>query len=314
MTLYHVVNDLPNFCDGESITIPNGLHRPAFWVLVAAIAQRQGIAEDKIKINGKPKTYSETIGFNKAVFGKDNCLTQRPNSGKSYSPIVRLDSLDTVNEAASTINACIDHLTEHKNTQGIKDLRHVVGELHDNVWSHGMSTGFSMAQKYLEGNGDYIEFAIADAGLGFLQETRRARVPNITNHQEAIAWCIQKGHTTKPSSDTWAQVLPADATSNPYPRDINTTDAPGTHHLGWGLAQLLKLVNDYNGELYVVSGDAALKVVNSASTYLHVAHPWQGVAISCRLSQSNIYAVHKDDSKDTAILNIAKRLGGEHEQ
>ncbi|MDO9316599.1 MAG: hypothetical protein Q7V56_00160 [Gammaproteobacteria bacterium] len=69
----------------------------------------------------------------------------------------------------------------------------VVGELHDNVWSHGKSTGFSMAQKFkVPYEEDYfIEFALADMGLGLRGEMIRAG-KEVSSHEAAIEWCLKK--------------------------------------------------------------------------------------------------------------------------
>ena len=71
----------------------------------------------------------------------------------------------------------------------------VIGELHDNVWSHGNSFGFSIAQKYK----DKIIFAVVDTGLGFKKVLNNANIEDINSDIDAIEWCLQKGNTSTQS-------------------------------------------------------------------------------------------------------------------
>ncbi len=46
----------------------------------------------------------------------------------------------------------------------------------------------------------------------FLRELRRADIPGIESHQDAIEWCIQEGNSSKHADlqDDWAQQVPGD--------------------------------------------------------------------------------------------------------
>lgn len=245
------------------------------------------------KISG----YLRTIGFNAAVFNAQQHNVSRVTIGTNYSPLVKLTSQADVDSATTTINSCIRQFACRN--RNISRLCHVVGELHDNVWAHGNATGFSMAQKWKVPNeNDYfLEFGIADSGLGFLVELKNAKVP-VLNHVDAINWCIQEGNSTKIIRDDFAQVLPSDflgavpvSHTVPYRTD-------GSNHQGLGLYQLVELVSEFNGELNILSGDHYLHVRHGVSEYRPVDIPWQGVAISCRFRESHLNIELKDVSDD----------------
>ena len=64
----------------------------------------------------------------------DNYQYERRNSGKNYSELVCLNSVDDTDKATKTINSCIRNLF---NSNGLScfvtNLCDVVGDLHDNV-------------------------------------------------------------------------------------------------------------------------------------------------------------------------------------
>lgn len=147
-------------------------------------------------------------------------------------------------------------------------LCEVVGDLHDSVWAHGKASGFSMAQKWkapkwksfsrLTVNDHYLEFALADCGIGFLREVQNTGL-KIDSDQQAIEWCIQKEHPTKklrPESE-WAQRVPADVIDNPL-RGIEKTGVSDNHHAGPGLFKLTQLIQGFGGELWLATRQAVL--------------------------------------------------------
>ena len=126
-----------------------------------------------------------------------------------------LENEEVTNQANSQIVSCIKHLADNANSDGIDLLQEVIGELHDNVWSHGISTGFSMAQK----NQDVLEFALADYGTRFFcVNFKELGYPTLIRTKEH-EWCIQKGNSSKKISvekeDDWLQALPPDCIGNP---------------------------------------------------------------------------------------------------
>jgi hypothetical protein len=299
---------------GNMIIVPSHYYYPGFWVVLAAFCRLHHIHPDQVIFEGSDnETYSNAIGLSRALGVSDGTSHTTQRTGVTFSPLVHLASSDSVDSATSTINGCLNALTGDIKTSGMQHLKHVIGELHDNVWSHGLSSGFSMAQKSRVPGADdyYIEFAVADAGLGFCEETRRARIPSIHTDQDAIEWCMQKGNTTKPAPvDEWAQTLPDDALGNPLTGAVTTIRHQGSHHQGLGLAQLAELATSYNGELYVISGSAALHIKGDKRNFLPITNGWKGVAISCRLRQSSLITVHSDSQNDPSVLEIIKLLGG----
>ncbi len=185
----------------------------------------------------------------------------------------------------------------------------VVGELHDNVWAHGKATGFSMAQKYKVPREDdtYVEFALADLGLGFMGEMHRSK-KECSSHQEAIEWCIQEGNSTKLHDDPWTQRIPEDCLRSPFGSSVPVRDSENNHQ-GLGLAKLVRLVNAYSGSLQIASGDALFTIDENKDTiYKRLPIQWKGVAISCRLRASALSKGSEESQDSPELSYIIKRL------
>ena len=174
----------------------------------------------------------------------------------------------------------------------------VIGELHDNVWSHGNSFGFSIAQKYK----DKIIFAVVDTGLGFKKVLNNANIEDINSDIDAIEWCLQKGNTSTQSKieDEWAQARPSDMIDNPFKdTSISTKSQNENHHEGLGLFKLMDLVKKTNGYVEILSGDA-VKIVSGPHEYdVSSKISWQGVAILCELNLSQLNQLMKQNSSST---------------
>lgn len=281
------------------LILPDTFAHPGFWAAITALAHERNYNTEQIEFgNDSLRSYSNTLGLECALTGNTQHEPNRPNAGNTYSPIVKLDCADASNAATSTINSCLRNFSRTNNqTDGFKQLLHVVGEMHSNVWDHGLSTGFSIAQKtivpYSSPTDHYFEFALADRGKGFLRDMQQHAKP-ANNHQEAIQWCIQEGHTTKNSEerDHFAQRIPTyHAGGNPFGPGTPTFVSDGTenHHQGLGLAKLVQLVIDFSGELCLASGDSALLIdADGNRSYSNLPSEWRGVALSCRLRASNL--------------------------
>lgn len=165
--------------------------KPSYLVTMAAYITKHKIPSKNFQIGQNHRGYLDTIGFC-SLWGNTYDI-HRPNLGRNYSMLTLLDNEHATDTANTQIISCISHFTNNDTSDGIGSLKEVVGELHDNIWSHGRSTGFSMAQKYSNGK---IEFALADCGMGFLNELRRIGM-EIASHKEAIEWCIKKGNSSK---------------------------------------------------------------------------------------------------------------------
>lgn len=140
-----------------------------------------------------------------------------------------------------------------------------------------------------------IEFAVADSGKGFLGECRRRAIPNVTDDESAIRWCLTPRNSTKDTDhDEFAQQQPEDAIGNPFGEGAETRRwHDGNHHQGLGLAQLMELVTAYNGQMWIATGEAALisnprtRQDDPFGNFVVVPH-WQGVSIACRLKISEL--------------------------
>ncbi|WP_126326487.1 hypothetical protein [Neisseria canis] len=172
----------------------------------------------------------------------------------------------------------------------MNSLKEVIGEVHDNVWSHGKSTGFSMIQCYKNG---IIEFALADLGGGFLKELNRVQLL-ISTHEEAIKWCIEKGHSSKKieaeKHDDWTQQLPPDAIGNPMGKLAKYRK--NNNHAGLGLAKLIELIQQYCGKLNILSGNCMLSIDSNSPnmSYIPLSYEWDGVVIKCQLNVAKLKA------------------------
>lgn len=316
-TLTHKISILNGY-DSESNTLNLPDHSrfyysPGYMVIIAALARKSGVSMNGIKYPDQlHKDYAEAVGITKAIWGKDTYEQVRINDGRNYSQLIHLDNEDATDKASAAINGCIRNFFPpgvHDNF--VNELCDLVGDLHSNVWAHGMDSGFSMAQKNKAPNTDdfCLEFALADTGMGFLSELNRVG-KEINNDKDAINWCIQEGHSTKKhkSTDEWAQAMPDDIIGNPL-RGIETTKrADNSHHMGLGLFKLIELVKKFNGELRISSGDSVyLLNPNGAESYISAINHWKGVAISCKFNTGHINDA-VETTMDLDVQNVLNQL------
>ena len=272
---------------------PSDYVSPGYWTAYTARARLRNLRLAELGIPaGGALDYARAIRIQHALGEPDTYPHERRRAGVNYSPLVLLESREETDQAFGEISNCIRGLfSEPEYTEFVSTICDLVGDLLDNVWSHGKSTGFSMAQKWRDRQpgGFVFEFAVADCGLGFLREVRRAGFRGIETDQAAIQWCVQKGHSTKmkPVSD-WAQRLPQDIMNNPMPNVGHVVESDN-HHLGLGLAKLLEGVERFNGSLWLASGASMLVIQpNKAHVYEELRIPWQGVAIACRFESARV--------------------------
>lgn len=311
--LLEFLSFIPNFERNKQVFVPSSFMTPGYWAALAAYCRFKKINFEEIYFHSKNrKEYASAIALESALGATDSYPYVRINSGANYSPLVLLNNLEDTDTATATINDCIRHLfTTPDLANFAKDLCDVVGDLHDNVWSHGMSTGFSLAQKWTDYNSgeNCFEFALADCGLGFLRELKRVGL-NIQNDEDAINWCITKGNSSKKlkNKDEWEQSLPPDMTINPIP-GIGKAVASKNNHMGIGLAKLIALVNNYKGQLWLSSGQKTLFIDNNGTrSYRNSLQPWQGVALACRFDTKNAmsYTKSSDDDITSSLVELLK--------
>lgn len=292
------------------LELNNGFYLPGFWVAAAIAARDRQITKENIILNGQDVIgYSSAIGLSKAICNVDDYIHERKNEGQNYSCLTLLENRMLTDDASSTMNSCIRNIVPNSDARGVRDLCHVVGELHDNVWSHGEATGISMAQFYpnLNGQGPHIQFAIADGGKGFRRELQEQDI-HVNSNREAIEWCIVEGNSSKHADkqDEWAQSLPFDALHNPFGEAVAVRQNENNHQ-GLGLYQLINLVNLYSGELHLVTGNCLLYVDKlGRSSYIENMPFWRGVAIVCTLCVSN-FERHSQQANDT-VMDLMKAL------
>ncbi|HCD1613120.1 TPA: hypothetical protein NBH86_000847 [Serratia marcescens] len=319
LSLKDGVEQIPAFYNPVSneLNLPTGMHfHPGSMAVLAAFINSKRISSENCTLPNEG--YLEAVGLPKALWGIDNYDKDRINVGVNYSLVTALVSADLVDEATTSINDCIRKLSYPGGgpyPDGIAALTHVVGELHDNVWSHGRSTGFSFAQKsavpYTNKQEFYLEFGLADSGLGFLRELQRTNIPDIGNHQDAIQWCIQEGNSSKHAAyvDDWAQQLPdGHIGGNVFGGNVPVREGQNNHQ-GLGLWHLMRLVNRYDGDFMLISGDVCLESSVNGPVYSQLKRHWQGVAISCRFRLSKL-SVEPEEAIDPEIAALMEILGG----
>jgi len=305
-------NELRVLSNGQ-LFIQDNFTLPGYWAALAAYCKSEQIEFDRLYFSGdKTKVYASAIALENALNGKDSYQYERRGSGENYSELVKLDCADNTDKATSTINRCIRNIFSNSdNSEFANDLCNVIGDLHDNVWSHGNSTGFSMAQKWKDYNTKEccFEFALADCGLGFLRELTRVGL-TFTCDEESIDWCIQKGNSSKNLKDKvkneWSQRLPPDIAGNPIP-GIGQPVMSENHHMGLGLAKLIELINNYKGQLWLASGVKTLVIdANGNKSFKNNVQKWQGVALACRFKAEKVknYKKYKDDEVITSLINL----------
>ncbi|MBT9097443.1 hypothetical protein KFZ76_06925 [Methylovulum psychrotolerans] len=312
------MNGLSEFLDNGltiqangQVLVGNDFKTPGYWAALAAHCRAKQIKFEKLCFYAeKTKGYASAIALENALNGTDGYPYERKNSGATYSELVLLDSAEGTDKANSAINSCIRRLFNSPDISGfVADLCNVIGDLHDNVWSHGQSTGFSMAQKWTDyyTQEDCFEFALADCGLGFLAELKRVGLP-FQSDEESIRWCIEEGNSSKKrkNNDEWSQRLPSDIAGNPIP-GIGQPVMSENAHMGLGLAKLIKLINDYSGQLWLASGEKTLVIEpNGNKSFKHNQQRWQGVALACRFEAGKVknYKKHNDDETIKSLVEL----------
>jgi hypothetical protein len=296
--------------------LQNYFYTPGFWVSLAALAKSNAVNYENLGFHNTDQiSYSQAIQLPRALGLNDSYPLNRVKEGVSYSPLILLDHRDATDVANQQINECIRSQCSELNVEKfVSELCSVVGDLHDNVWSHGQSTGFSMFQRWKKpySNDDVIfEFALADCGLGFLRELKRVGLDRIDSDNDAITWCLQRGNSSKliKKIDDWGQRLPPDMMGNPMP-GFGVIKETENHHQGIGLAKLIDLVTSFNGELHLATGNSIYSIDKNGLQYFRLpSFPWSGVAISCKFDTSCIRVpqlVEKNDNIEEQLLGFLR--------
>lgn len=284
--------------------------RPSYWVLLATALYNTNIDKKKLNLTEKQKSYLTTIGFSNHILGQKQNINRSDLCGKNYSVLAPLTNENQTENANSLINNCIRHnigINANKPTSA-HTLAEIVGELHDNVWSHAKSAGFSLFQKTRIKNDSFLEFAIADKGYGFLRELKRVKI-DVADDKEAIEWCLRQGNTSKKpkKDDGWTQQLPSDVIGNPMGE--HATYHNGNHHQGLGLAKLKEMIIEAKGTLKIASGNQLYILNNGTEKWADITMmPWTGVAISFVIPIKNLVYLEKDRNIDNEDHHIIDEL------
>lgn len=291
--------------------IHNNHYSPGFWTGFVARARARNLCLQDLDIrNIERLNYAKAIAIERALGQTDTYPYARKRAGENYSPLVLLESREQTDSAVSEINQCIRRLFgEAQYAEFASSICELVGDLLDNVWAHGKSTGFSMAQKWRDPpDGFLFEFAVADCGMGFLRELQRVGMP-ITDDRAAIEWCIQPGNSTKKRDvDEWEQRLPVDVMGNPMGRFGRVVESDN-HHMGLGLAKLITAVEQFHGWCWLASGNAMLCISpDGHRSYTNLPIPWQGVALACRFDSNRVAgaAPHTGDEFEDILAQLMR--------
>ena len=146
---------------------------PGFWTAYIARARQRGLHNQELGLPADRTGYARAIGIERALGDPDSYPYERVHAGQNYSPLVLLDTPELAERAIGEINGCIRRLfPEDEYSKFVASICELVGDLLDNVWSHGKSSGFSMTQRWGgDRDGFFFEFAIADCGLGVVVES-----------------------------------------------------------------------------------------------------------------------------------------------
>ncbi|MEZ9133072.1 hypothetical protein AB4308_09470, partial [Vibrio breoganii] len=315
--------EIPSTYDEEykQFFLNKDFYSPGYLSSLAAFLSFQHVLERNFDCEcPNNNSYLETLGLYHILWGRK--APYQVGNGQYYTPITQLLSVESTDDVTASINSCLRHFTGYTDgdiPEGLAKLTHVVGELLDNVWSHGFSTGFAMAQKtavpYTDRKDFYLEFSIVDKGLGFLEEAKRSgksKEHNLNTDICALKWCLKKGNSTKHANDIdeWVQQLPPEHTGDsPYGAGIGA-NYEVNHHQGLGLAHLVELIEKCHGSLVIASGEAMLTIGEDGQrTECNLYNPWKGVAISCKFKLS-LLLKEIENTDDDEVLALMDRLKG----
>ena len=278
---------------------------PILSVMTAAMNLQVPIGK-VLRFSGCSRGYAENNGLIDALQGKYQFPKRTGKQGVTYTKLTKLATHSDVDRCNTIVNDLVFEQFADFNREMVGRLAKVIGELHDNVASHASGAGFSCAQVYCDSESRRIEFAIADIGCGMLRNVQRIRA-DITDHAQAIQWCLQRRHTTAhtPTND-WIQRLPEDVIVSPYPDNL-ATRSNEDHHVGEGLWLRCELVRTLHGKLWVLSGNGEYLLENGQERTSVSPLTWSGVAIEVELiiPNGNLAATEQQ----AKLEELAKRIG-----
>lgn len=280
---------------------------PVVAAMLAAESVRNRDLATKVAFVNLAQSYADNNLLNSALRGNYEFPQRSGNQGVTYTKLTRLATHAEVHMCNTVVNDLIFEQMNGFSEVAVAGLTKVIGELHDNVASHANGTGFSCAQTFCDSDRTRrIQFAIADAGCGMLQNVHRVD-PSIVTDMSAIEWCLSKGNTTaRNKQDTWAQRLEEDAVVSPFPASVSTFTTDD-HHVGEGLWQLGQLIENLQGSLWVLSGIGEYCYKSQKNSTRTSRIDWNGVAIEFEV----VIPADSQPSPEQRIglESLAKRIG-----
>ena len=279
-------------------TIDIGFLTPAAAAVIACACHRA--TKPKVHyVNELVRKYSDYAQLSYVLNG---CYANPKQASyqKTCSRLCQIKDQTDIDVATSSIRALLRTHLDHK-FRVIQDIIKVVGELHDNIFSHAEGLGYSMAQIY-KGNTPRVEFAVVDAGIGLKRSVRAVKA--VKTDQEAVALCIGKGFSTKKLSSSWAQKIDRDV-PNPFSDNVPTRRSSDNHQ-GLGLYLLTELIEKLEGRLWICTGHASL-VQNAGKRYYTAnRYVWRGtaIAVSVSLSPKRVVATVQSSDKLREALGL----------
>lgn len=252
--------------------------RPSFltpcMACACAVLAATGRATN-LEFRGGAETYAQTVGLTR-LLRPDTALGSK-TGGSTYSPLVELLRPETVDQCADSIRTLmLSWLPDQKRL--VNAAAKILWEVMDNVPAHARGLGYAMAQTYPQAG--VVEIAVADGGVGMLQNVRKSQTNGIDQALDAIQWCLGEGNSTVPMDDPWAQRTDWDNAGGSSLPAQSRSD--GGAHAGLGLATLSRIVDQFRGEGLIWSGTGRVRLGASSSAKT-LKTPWNGVVVAVRL-------------------------------
>lgn len=186
-------------------------------------------------------------------------LTTDYTEGKTYSPIENIYTrrdIEKISDHLVSIMMKRFVLYSEEDKNDIKHyLRYLFSEMMNNVVDHSASPigGYAIAQFYTSKR--IVQFAIADRGIGFLENVKLKE--NVNNEGEAIKIALQKGFTA--------------SENRMYSHERNA---------GFGLYAMKGILEQTGGLFTIISNDTIYRFYNNREKIEKLSTPYKGVIVS----------------------------------
>jgi anti-sigma regulatory factor (Ser/Thr protein kinase) len=219
----------------------------------------------------KAKLEDESINYRLRNSYLSNMFNNKYNPNTSYSPIEQIinrgENIDKVAKQLSSVMLKNYSDLSEEDRKDLNDyLFYLFTEMMNNVVDHSKSSvgGFAMAQYYEKNR--KIQFAIADRGIGFLENVK-LKSPNISNEIEAIEKALEKGFTAT------SQTI--------YGHERNA---------GFGLYAMTRIIENVKGQFVIISNNGLYRYNTETNTIERkiLNTPYKGVIVAFEFEEGNI--------------------------